>query len=180
MVDAVGRDYGGEVVVGADDIELGLIRRYCEPLELGCPLHFDEAAARAAGYPGVVGPVSSILMFSIPPMWNPGEEPVFATAGRDDQPARSPVKPATIDLAPPTTGYFATEIELDFVADMVLGDRITRSGNLLMSCEPKQTRVGRGAFTKWQWTMSNQRGEVVALFRTTLFLYNPTGTEEGE
>ena len=172
VIASVGRDFGGDPIVGADAVELGLIRRFCEPLEFGCPLHHDAAAAEAAGYGGVIAPVSSLLMFSIAPMWSSGDPPLFTTAGRDDQPARSPVKPPSIDGAPPTTGYFATDIEFDFEADMHLGDRIRRVGNVLLSCEPKQTRVGRGAFTKWQWEMRNQRDEVVAVVRTGLFFYN--------
>ncbi len=172
MIDAIGRDFGGSAIEGADDIELGLVRRYCEPLELGCPIHFDEEAARAAGYDGVVAPISSVLTFSIPPMWSPGEPPFFATAGRDEQPARSPVKPETAGLAPPFSGYFATDIEFEFLFDMKVGDRLTRVGNVLLSCEPKETRVGRGVFTKWQWEMHNQRGDVVAIVRTGLYFYN--------
>ncbi len=173
MREAVGRDFGDAPIVGADRVEAGLIRRFCEPLEFGCPLHFDDAAARAAGYDGIVAPVSTVLMFSIPAMWSPGEEPLFVTAGRDDQPARSPVGPPTVDVAPPTTGYFATDMEFDFVGDLVVGDTLSRVGNVLLSCEPKETTVGRGAFTKWQWEMQNQRGEVVARVRTGLYLYNP-------
>jgi hypothetical protein len=172
MIDAVGRDFGGKPIQGADQVELGLIRRYCEPLELDCAIHYDTEAARSAGYDGIVAPVSSVLMFSIPPMWSPGDEPVFTTAGRDDQPARSPIKPPSVDVAPPTTGYFATDIEFDFLADLKVGDRLTRVGNVLLACEPKETRVGRGAFTTWQWEMRNQRGELVARVRTTMYLYN--------
>jgi hypothetical protein len=172
MIDAIGRDFGGEPVEGADDVERGLIRRFCEPLELDCPIHYDDEAARSAGYDGIVAPVSTVLMFSIPPMWSPGDEPVFTTAGRDDQPARSPIKPPVVDVAPPTTGYFATDMEFDFLADLKVGDRLTRVGNTLLSCEPKETRVGRGAFTKWQSEMRNQHGEVVVRMRTGLYLYN--------
>lgn len=173
MRDAVGRDFGGPPQVGADAVEVGLIRRFCEPLELGSPLHHDDEAARAAGYGGIVAPVSSVLMFSIPAMWEPGDEPLYTTAGRDDQPDRSPVKPPVVDVAPPTTGYFATDIEFEFLADVHVGDRLTKVGEVLLSCEPKETKVGRGAFTTWQWEVRNQRDEVVALVRPSLYLYNP-------
>jgi len=172
VIASIGRDFGGEPIIGADDVELGLIRRFCEPLEFGCPLHYDAAVAEEAGYDGVIAPVSSVLMFSIAAMWNAGDPPLFTTDGRDDQPARSPVKPPSVEGAPPTTGYFATDIEFDFAADMYVGDRIRRVGNVLLSCEPKETRVGRGAFTKWQWEMKNQRDETVALVRTSLYFYN--------
>ena len=178
VIDAVGQDFGGEPVQGADAVEAGLIRRFCEPLELGSPLHHDDAAARANGYEGIVAPVSSVLVFSIPPMWGPGDPPLFTTAGRNDQPARSPVKPPSIPMAPPTTGYFATDIEFDFVKDIVVGDRLTRVGNVLLSCQPKETSVGQGAFTKWQWELRNQRDEVVARVRVGLYFYNAFEAEE--
>ena len=180
VIDAIGRDFGGEPIPGADAIEPGLIRRFCEPLELDCPLHHDHEAARGAGYDGIIAPVSSVLMFSIPAMWSPGDEPLFTTPGRDDQPARSPVKPPTLPMAPATTGYFATEIEFDFLGDLEVGDRVRRVGNVLLSCVPKETRVGRGAFTKWEWEMQNQRGEVVARVRTGLYFYNAFPTEGAE
>ena len=116
MIDAVGRDFGGPPLVGADAVELGLIRRYCEPLELGCPLHFDDGR----------GPVGGLRRRRRPRQHRPdvldpghlvaGRGAVFATGGRDDQPARSPVKPDFGDVAPPYSGYFATDIEFDFLA----------------------------------------------------------------
>ncbi len=172
MIAAIGRDFGGEAQVGADVVELGLVRRYCEPLEMDCPIHFDKEAARAAGYEGVVAPVSSVLTFTLPAMWSPGEDTFYPSAGRDDQPPRSPVKPPVAEMAPPTTGYFATDIEFDFLRDIVVGDRLTRVGNTLLACVPKETRVGRGAFTKWQWEVRNQRDELVAQVRVGLYFYN--------
>ena len=42
LAEAVGRDFGdGTVVFGADAVEPGTIRRYTEPLEIGCPIHYD-------------------------------------------------------------------------------------------------------------------------------------------
>ena len=56
---------------------------------------------------------------------------------------------------------------------MVLGDRLTRTGMKLVTCTPKETSVGRGAFMTWEWEAQNQRAEVVARFRNTMYLYNP-------
>ena len=39
-----------KVSEGADAVELGSVRRWLEPKEFECPIHTDEAAARAAGY----------------------------------------------------------------------------------------------------------------------------------
>ena len=81
LAEAVGRDFGdGTVVFGADAVEPGTIRRYTEPLEIGCPIHYDTEAARAAGYPGIVAPYTATMVYSVPPMWRPGEPTHFAGA----------------------------------------------------------------------------------------------------
>jgi acyl dehydratase len=174
LIDAVGTDFGdGMARVGPDVVEAGAIRRFCEVLELGCPLHHDATAARAAGYPDIVAPVSSILAFTIPPMWKPGEPPVFTMAGANASPARTPVAPTATGLEPPSPAYFATGVEMDAVAPVIVGDRLARVGNRLVACVPKQTRVGRGAFMTWESEVHNQRDEVVLRTRNSLYRYEP-------
>ena len=51
--------------------------------------------------------------------------------------------------------------------------RISRHGAKLLSCTPKQTRLGRGAFMVWQTEVINERRELLARLRTTMFRYNP-------
>ena len=173
MVEAVGRDFApDEVVWGADPIEASAVRRYLEPLEFDCPLHYDEAAARAHGYDGVVAPNTSLLTFALPALWQPGEA-IFASAERDAQPTRSPVTGRRTALEPPTTGYFATDFEMDYLRPVVVGDRIGRRGARLVACAPKETTVGRGAFLTWESEMVNQRGEVVARLRLGTYRYQP-------
>jgi hypothetical protein len=179
MIDAVGRDFGGQVLVGADRVEPGTIRRFLEPLELWSPIHEDDEAAREAGYRGVVAPVSSLLSYQLPAMWASGDPGVFVDADRNAQPARSPVRPLVPDLAPPTTGYFATDIELELLGDLCVGDRLTRRGNVLLSCEPKRTAVGLGAFTTWESAYYTTDEALIARIRTGLYFYNPH-TEDDE
>ncbi len=173
MIDAVGTEFGGNVMAGADDVDKSAIRRFQEPLEAGCPIHTDRDAALAAGFSDVVAPVASFMMFQLPPMWKEGDAPIFTDGARNAEPARSAVKPNMPSIAPPTTAYFATDIDFEFLDDLVLGDHLTRRGNRLISCEPKRTAVGTGAFTKWEAEYVNQRGEVIGKIRTGLYHYNP-------
>ena len=63
MIDAVGKDFGANVkATAADEIEKGAVRKYCEPLEMDCPIFFDEEVARAHGYDGTVAPYSGISL----------------------------------------------------------------------------------------------------------------------
>jgi acyl dehydratase len=174
MVDAVGTEFGDGVLRdGPDMIEVGAVRRLSEPLEFGCPLHHDRAVALRHGYRDVVVPVSGIMTFTIAPVWRPGEPAVFTSAERDAQPASSGLRPRLTGLEPQTSGYFAAEMAADYLVPVVVGDRLARVGNLLISCVPKETSVGRGAFVTWQYEIHNQRGEVTAKVRNTTYSYVP-------
>lgn len=176
MIDAVGQDFSaGAVRKGADDVEMTGIRRFVEPLEFDCPLHYSEEVAKQYGYSGIVAPCSSTTSWTIPAMWTPGDTPIFTSADRDAQPRRSPVANATgrSAPAPPTTGYFATDIEIEYLQPVVVGDQLTSSGRRLLSVIPKETSVGRGAFLIWESEVRNQRGELVARMRNGTYNYNP-------
>jgi acyl dehydratase len=182
MADAVGTDFAdtqgrtesrAEGREGPDAIEAGAVRKFVEPLEFGCPLHYDRQVALGLGYRDVVAPVSSIITFTIPPVWKPGDPPAFTSPERDAQPASLATGPRLTGLEPPFSAYFAADLEADFLAPAVVGDRLSRQGNVLLSCTPKETSVGRGAFLTWQSQVRNQRGELVARLRNTGYLYEP-------
>jgi hypothetical protein len=179
LAEAVGRDFGDRTVVfGADAVEPGTIRRYLEPLEIGCPIHYDAEAARAAGCPDIVAPYTATMVYSIPPMWRPGEPTVYESAGRDAQLARSPINNDDMPLGPTTAGFFATDISMEFLRPLTLGERVGRRGQRLISCMPKETSMGRGAFMTWESELVTDRGEVVARVRTGTYAYNPLRPEE--
>ena len=126
LAEAVGRDFGdGTVVFGADAVEPGTIRRYLEPLEIGCPIHYDADAARAAGHPGIVAPYTATMVYSVPPMWRPGEPTLYQSADRDAQPARSPINNEDLPLAPKT----ALRLRLGSVKKVQMG-RTTQASSV--------------------------------------------------
>ena len=174
LVAAVGSEAKtGEPIAGADPVELGSLRRFCEPLEFDCPLHFDEETAKAHGYPGVIAPYASYMTYAISPLWSPGDEPIFVDEERDSQPRGSAIRPPATGFEPPYSGFFATDFEIEFTAPVLVGDRLARAGTLLVECTLKETSVGRGAFTTWERRYENQRGEPVALVRIGMYLYDP-------
>lgn len=175
MLAAVGTDLSnGRVVGGADPIERSAVRRYLEPLEFDCSLHYDPEAARACGYADVTAPYTSILTFTIPPMWVPGQK-LFASDDRDAQPSSSPINGDDLRVAPELTGFFATDIEMDFLRPPIVGEHLSRRGNVLLSCVPKWISVGRGAFLTLESEVVTDDGEVVARVRNTVFAYEPVG-----
>ena len=172
-VDVVGQDFSGGIESTAiDEIERATIRRYCEPLEFSCPLHYDEEVARAHGYAGILAPHSGVSSTWIDPgIWRPGEGTRYPLAHQhvDIPRVRGPVMPEPPEA--PTTAGFATDIEIEYHQPPVVGDRLTVKGRELMSCLPRETRVGRGAFMIWQRQVVNQRGELVALLRNGGYRY---------
>jgi hypothetical protein len=178
MIAAVGTDFGaGDTEPGADAVERGLIRAFLEPLEFDCPLHYDDDVARAHGYPGVVAPYTSITTFALGPLWKPGGPAVFTSEERDAQPDVPSMRARETGLEPPTTGFFATELSIEFVRPVAIGERLARVGHRLVSCVPKETRVGRGAFVTWEWDVCTESGEVVARYQATTYSYDPHPAE---
>jgi hypothetical protein len=174
VIAAVGTDFsGGEAIEGADAVDASALRRFLEPLEFDCPLHHDDRAAREHGYAGVIAPLASYFTFVAPPLWRPGDPPVFTSEERDAQPEGLAVRRFLTGLEPPHGGYFAADFEVEPLRPVVLGDRLTRSGMKLVSCRPKETSVGRGAFMTWEWEVRNQRSETVARLRNTMYVYSP-------
>jgi hypothetical protein len=175
MIQAVGTDLsGGQLTPGADPVERGAVRRYLEPLEFDCALHYDPEAARRYGYPDVVAPYTSVLTFTIPPMWSPGQL-IFTSDERDAQPAGSPINGEDLRVAPHLTGFFATDIEMDFERPAHVGEHLSKRGNVLLSCVPKWISVGRGAFLTLESEVVTGGGEVIARIRNTVFAYEPVG-----
>lgn len=175
MIDAVGTQFDhSPAVFSADVIERSAVRRYLEPLEFDCALHYDPESARAHGYEDVVVPTSALPTFAYAPMWQPGQQ-LFVSDERNAQPASSAVAGARAPMEPPTTAFFATNYDAEYLLPAVVGDRLARRGARLLACEPKETKVGRGAFITWESEIVNQRSEVVARLRTTFFRYVPQG-----
>jgi hypothetical protein len=176
VIDAIGEDFGGGAVqLAVDTIERSAVHRYLEPLEFDCPLHYDEEVAKAHGYPGVIAPYSGLATWISAGVWSPGDDPVYTSAERNAQPAR---RPAAVGEgrplpAPPTTAGFATDVEYEYVMPFVVGDHMTQRGRKLLSCLPKETSVGRGAFTIFESEVRNQNDEVVALARLGVYSYVP-------
>jgi len=153
--------------VGADDVEKGSIRRWLEPKEFDCPLHYDEQAAKSAGYDGIVAPSTMVFTYGVPPYWQPGDPP----ARPGDSPKGIPI-PVIFDVPAPCTLSFASDIEIEFFAVMNIGDTITCT-SMLADITYKTLKVGKGAFLRQEDTYTNQRGEVVAVSQLTIFRFVP-------
>lgn len=153
--------------VGADAVELGSVRRWLEPKEFDCALHTDASVAKAAGHADIIAPSTMVFSYGLPAYWAPGDPP----AKIDSEPRQIPI-PVIFDVPAPCTLSFASNIDMEFFGPMYLGDRITRSSELV-SIEKKELRVGKGAFMTQRDTYTNQGGETVAVVDLTIFRFSP-------
>lgn len=181
---AIGQDFSGGVErTGIEPVEWSTIRRYCEPLELDCPIHYDEETAKSLGYRGVVAPISSVSStFASQGVWRPGdltrwpEKDAHGLAKRyESENVALPRVPA-----PPTTAAFVTDIEVEYFEPVCVGDRLTSKGRKLVSVVMRETSVGYGSFTVFESEIYNQRGELVAKLRNGGYQYNPHPPEKLE
>ena len=174
LIDLIGQPRVEKKIVWSSiPVEAGAVRRWLDPLEFNCALHYDRAVAQAHGYPDIVAPYASVTGFTNPPLWQPGTT-LFDSAERNAQPHARSLRPPLPPQAPAITGYFATDMEYDFLRPVVVGELLGRRGPRLIACLPKETKVGRGAFVTFEAeTLSSADGEVVARMRFSLFCYNP-------
>ena len=180
LVDRVGATLDGDDVrFGLDAVELGAIRRWLEPLEFDCALHRDAAVARAHGWRGVIAPYTSLWAFIMPIVWQPGDPPTYADAERDTQPWHGSLSDEDFPGAPPTTAMFGTGISMEFIRPLHLGERVGAGPRRLVTCVPKQTRVGRGAFITFDRHVVTGDLEPVCRVESEVYLYNPITAADG-
>ncbi len=150
---------------GIDDVSRNDIRRKLEVYCFDCPLHYDEAIARAHGYRGLVAPVTLTPLWSMPAYWTPGAEQFYAPGLRE--------KTGGIRTDVPTAYAKGvnTATEWEYFEPLYPGDRL--EGNWqLAEVKARQTRLGDGIFLTTETTIYKHTGELVAKNRNTGFRYN--------
>jgi acyl dehydratase len=171
---AIGTDYGGEPEEAIEAVELSSIRRFCEPLEFDCPLHYDAEVARAHAYRDVLAPWSGISQtFNRRGHWRPGMSTRYPAPDRDAVILDTELGVDPEPPSPPYRSTFATDLEIEYHAPVCVGDRLTRTGRVLIGVVPRETSVGRGAFLSFEGRLHNQRGELVTVQRNGSYRYTP-------
>ena len=153
--------------IAPDEVEKGSIRRWLEPKEFDCPLHYDEEIAKSVGYRGIVAPWTMVITYGVAPYWKPGDPHTRLR----DPPEQVPLP--VLDVVPaPCTLSFASDIEIEFLAPMYVGDRINCTSELT-NITYKELKVGKGAFLRQKNTYRNGRSEIIAVLYITIFRFAP-------
>ncbi|MEV5409892.1 hypothetical protein AB0K60_13755 [Thermopolyspora sp. NPDC052614] len=120
----------------------------------------------------MIVPYTSMFTWALPPMWRPGER-LFTSHERDAQPDRSPISASGGDYPAEATGYFATDMEIEYHSPAIVGDRLGILQGGLVEVSLKETSVGRGAFLKNESSIVDEHGAALATMRTGMYVYEP-------
>jgi len=155
-----------EPVVAVDEVCGQMIRHWCEAMEDANPMYTDEEYARNGRYGGIIAPPQMIWAWSLPPLWpaeaqSRGQRKLLETCARGgyDQ---------VID----------TDVELEFLAPLRPGDRMTATAKVTGVSEEKRTGLGKGHFIVVEMAYRNQREELVCIQRMTLLIYKARGEDD--
>jgi 3-methylfumaryl-CoA hydratase len=155
---------------GVDEVSRNDIRRKLEVYCFDCPLHYDDAAARAHGYRGVVAPVTLTPLWSMPAYWNPGEPTFYVPGVREKTGGIRTELPAVYPKG------VNTATEWEYFEPLYPGDAL--EGNWrLVDIKPRQTRLGDGIFLTTETTIFKRSGELVAKNRNTGFRYHEKASD---
>ncbi|MHA3792722.1 FAS1-like dehydratase domain-containing protein [Sphingomonas sp. YL-JM2C] len=117
-----------------DPVNLPMIRRWCEAMGETNPVYLDEAAARAAGHPGIVAPPAMLDVWAMAP-YRPGgrtAEEGMAVLGLFDDAGY--------------TGVVATNVRQDYARYLTLGEVVTSTPIVADVSDEKRTALGIGHF----------------------------------
>ncbi len=151
---------------GVDEVSWNDIRRKLEVYCFDCPLHYDEAVARAHGYRTIIAPAAMTPLWAMPPYWSPGEPSIFAPNLREKNGS------FRLDIPTPFSKGFNGAAEVEHFEPLYPGDRL-RGTAKLVEINPKRTRLGDGVFLTSETRLTKQTGELVSTQRNTGYRYNP-------
>jgi uncharacterized protein len=117
-----------------DPVNVPMIRRWCEAMGERNPIYLDEAAARAAGHPGIVAPPAMLDVWTMAP-YRPG--------GRTEEEGMAVL--SLFDRAG-YTGVVATNVRQEYLRYLRLGDVVTSTPVVAEISDEKRTGLGIGHF----------------------------------
>ncbi len=151
--------------LGRDPVNQPMINNWVEALGDANPIYVDEAAARAAGHPGIVAPPAMAQVWTMPGL-------------RGARPSDDPMN-AINDLldAAGYTSVVATNCEQTYHRYLQLGERPYARTRLKDLVGPKRTALGEGWFATYLLTWYVDGEPVTAMSFRMLKFVPGTGTE---
>jgi acyl dehydratase len=145
-------------------INEAMARFWCEMVEDGNPIYFDEEYANSTWLDAPFAPPAMLFTWGMPPVWPEG--------------ARQESMISRLSL-PGCTATLAVNATQEYVLPLRYGDTLTITNQIASIGEEKTTRLGTGHFITTLDTFRNQRNEVAGTHSFTLFMYGPAAAPVG-
>ncbi len=166
----------GPPMRGQDPVNQPMIRHWVEAMGDVNPVYVDDAAARAAGFPGVIAPPTMLQAWTMRGLRASHQSDEARAAGRAPSDSPSEQLSALLDEAG-FTSVVATNCDQHYDRPLVPGDHLQVSSVIDSVSGEKKTGLGLGHFITNRLEYRDQRGELVATMRFRVLKFKPgTGT----
>jgi len=163
----VGGDYGP--FLAWDKVNAPMIRHWCEAMGDTNPIYTDIAAARDAGFEGLVAPPTMLMAWTMPG-YGAARPPGSAAA-------ESALGVLEHIEAAGYPGVVAVNCEQEYFQYLQEGDSLYYRSSCESISEEKTTAIGTGFFVTELASFYNQRDEAVGTQRFRVFKYRPRASE---
>ncbi len=166
----------GPPMRGPDPVNQAMIRHWVEAMGDVDPVYVDDAAAREAGFPGVIAPPTMLQAWTMRGLRASQQSDRARAAGRTPADSPGDQLSALLDEAG-FTSVVATNCDQHYERPLVPGDHLEVSSVIEAVSGEKKTGLGLGHFITNRHEYRDQRGELVATMRFRILKFKPgTGT----
>ncbi len=170
----------GPSLKGADPVNLPMIRHWVEAMGDHNPVYVDDAAARQAGFEGIIAPPTMLQAWIMRGLRASLEADEARAAKGVESDAPTDRLMAALDQAG-FTSVVATNCDQHYVRPLVPGDQLEVRSVIDSVSSEKQTGLGAGHFITTRLEYTDQDGDPVAtmLFRILKFKPRPSAAARG-
>jgi uncharacterized OB-fold protein/acyl dehydratase len=158
---------------GPDPVNQPMIRHWVEAMGDHNPVYVDDAAAKKAGFPGVIAPPTMLQAWI---MWGLRHHMVVhAARAAGGDPETGNVQDQVMRLldAAGYTSVVATNCDQHYERPLVLGDEVSVTSVVESVSPEKTTALGVGRFLTTRMDYSDATGALVATMRFRILKFRP-------
>ena len=161
----------GPPMKGSEPVNRPMIRHWVEAMGDYNPVYLDEAAAKDAGFPGVIAPPTMLQAWTMRGLRLHQDVNAARKAGRSSGTVQDQVM--TLLDAAGFTSVVATNCEQHYERPLALGDEITVSSVIESISPEKTTALGVGHFVTDRQDFTDATGALVGTARFRILKFRP-------
>ncbi|HVB92688.1 MAG TPA: bifunctional MaoC family dehydratase N-terminal/OB-fold nucleic acid binding domain-containing protein [Acidimicrobiales bacterium] len=169
----VGRP-SGPVIRSPDAVNLPMIRHWVEAMGDLNPVYLDDAAARDAGFGGIIAPPTMLQAWIMRGLRASLESDAARASGQVSGDSATDAVMSALDDAG-FTSVVATNCDQHYERPLVLGDRLEVTSVIDSVSAEKATGLGVGHFITTRLEFTDQHGALVATMLFRILKFKPRG-----